>query len=322
MMKLPVGIEAWSGWSGGARRAVSCLLLLSCLGGANRSEAKLNVVATTADFGVLAEEIGGKAVKVTVLAKPTEDPHFVDAKPSFMVKLNRADLLIDGGAELELGWLPSLVQGARNRNIAKGQPGRLSAAEGMRLMGIPTELDRSKGDIHAMGNPHFMVDPVRSRQVADRIADAFCGLDAKSCGLYRANLAEFHRKLDAKLEEWESALSPFKGRSLVAYHDSWGYFAERFGLRLDLFLEPKPGIPPTPSHLAAVARQMKEENARVILLDPYVNRKTAERLAESTGAKVIDVTHFPGGVQGATNGYLELMDYLVTQVATALNDSK
>lgn len=310
------------GLSKSAVQAAVCLFVMWCLGSAEPAQAKLRVVATTADFGALASEIGGKEVDVTVLAKPTEDPHFVDAKPSFIVKLNRADLLIEGGAELEVGWLPPLVQGARNEKIAKGQPGRLSSAEGMKLTGVPMELDRSKGDIHAAGNPHYMIDPVRARAVADRIADTLCRLDPGACVHFKANLERFHRELDAKMSEWQAALNPFRGRPLVAYHDSWVYFTDRFGLKLELFLEPKPGIPPTPTHLADVAARMKEERARVILVEPYVNRKTAERVAENTGSTVVDMTHFPGGIRATEGGYIRMMDHLVKRVAEALGETE
>lgn len=282
------------------------------------AQAKLDVVATTPDLGSIAKEIGGDKVDVLTLAKPTEDPHFVDAKPSFILKLNRADVLIEGGAELEIGWLPALLEQARNPKLAPGAPGHVACAQGIQLLEVPSTLDRSKGDIHAAGNPHYLVDPVNARAVAQRIADAFCAQDAKNNDAYRANLKKFTDALDAKLVEWQKTLEPYRGQQLVAYHNSWLYFANRFGLKIELFLEPKPGVPPTPSHLAEVITKMKEDHVHVIMVDVYLNRRTAETVAGKTGATVVDVTQFPGGIKGTEGGYLPLMDYLVGSISRAL----
>lgn len=282
------------------------------------AEAKLNVVATTPDLGAIAREVGGDKIDLTTLSRPTEDPHFVDARPSFVVKLRKADVLVEGGAELELGWLPPLLENARNPKLETGAPGHVAASQGIQLLEVPATLDRSKGDIHAAGNPHFLIDPLNAKAVAQHICDAFCQIDAKSADAYRANLKKFTGDLEAKLVVWQKALAPYKGQHVVTYHNSWPYFGERFGLKIDLFLEPKPGIPPTPGHLAEVQAKMKEENARVIIVDPYLNRRTAETVARNTGAVVLDVTQFPGGVKGTDGGYIQLLDHLVTSLAKAL----
>lgn len=282
------------------------------------AQAKLNVVATTADFGSIASAIGGDKVEVVTLARPTEDPHFVDAKPSFAVKLNHADVLVEGGAELEIGWLPPLLDNARNTKLESGKPSHIACNAGVQLLEVPTSLDRSKGDIHAAGNPHFMTDPANARIVAQHIAQSLSEVDPKSAATYQANLKKFTDQLDAKMAEWQKTMAPFKGQEVVAYHNSWPYFAERFGLKMDLFMEPKPGIPPTPAHLADVITRMKAANAHVVIVDPYLNRKTAETVARNTGAEVVDVTQFPGGVKGTESGYIAMMDYLVNSIAKAL----
>ncbi len=284
--------------------------------------AKLNVVATTPDLASIAREIGGDKIALTTLAKPTEDPHFVDARPSFIVKLNHADVLIEGGAELEIGWLPALLDQARNEKIVPGAPGHVNCAKGVQLLDVPATLDRSRGDIHAAGNPHFAISPSNGKIIAQNIADAFAENDPPNAETYRANLKVFTAALDAKLVEWQKTLAPFKGRSLVAYHDSWPYFAREFGLKIELFLEPKPGIPPTPAHLAEVILKMKEESARVIIVDPYLNRRTADTVARETGATVVPVTQFPGGLKGTEGGYIQLVDQLVNSLATALAATK
>lgn len=289
---------------------------------ASNSYAKLNVVATTPDIAAIAREIGGDAITLTTLAKPTEDPHFVDAKPSFIVKLNRADMLIEGGAELEIGWLPALLDQSRNDKLAAGVPGHVLCSQGVHLLEVPATLDRSKGDIHAAGNPHYLTDPVNAQIVAKNIADALCALDDKSAETYRANLKKFTDVIDAKLIEWQKTLAPFRGQEVVSYHDSWPYFSQRFGLKMDLFLEPKPGIPPTPAHLAQVITKMKQDNSHVIIVDPYLNLKTAETVARNTDATVVPVTQFPGGVKGTEGGYIQMMDYLVNSIAQALGKTK
>jgi zinc/manganese transport system substrate-binding protein len=300
-------------------------LLLGCLLLAALCEpalAKLNVVATTPDLASIASAIGGDNITLTVLAKPTEDPHFVDAKPSLILKLNRADVVIEGGAELEIGWLPRLLDESRNAKLAAGAPGHVACAQGVSLKEIPATLDRSKGDIHAAGNPHYLVDPANAKIVARNIAEAFCALDDKSAAVYRANLQKFTDALDAKLVAWQKKLEPFKGQQVAAYHNSWLYFGDRFGLNIDIFLEPKPGVPPTPRHLAEVIVKMKQDKVHVILVDPYLDRRTAETVAAKTDATVVDVAQFPGGIKGTEGGYIALMDYLVDSVAKALAAKK
>lgn len=300
-------------------KSLFCSLVLA-LGLSTTAHARMKVVTTTPDFAVVAMAIGGDRVDVTALAKPTEDPHFVDAKPSMILKLNNADVLIEGGAELEIGWLPALLQSARNSRIAIGAPGRVLASEVIELLEVPSTLDRSRGDIHALGNPHYMTDPVNALQVARRIAEVFGKLDGASREVYRANLKKFSDALEAKMADWQHQLAPFKGKHVVAYHNSWPYFARRFGLQIDLFLEPKPGLPPTPAHLAEVISKMKENGARVIIVEPYLNRHTAETVARHTGATVIDVAYFPGGIKGTEGDYFKLMDYLVTSLAKTLGE--
>jgi zinc/manganese transport system substrate-binding protein len=286
------------------------------------AQAKLNVVATTPDLAAIAREIGGDRIQITTLAKPTEDPHFVDAKPSFIVKLNHADVLLEGGAELESGWLPALLDQSRNPRIAAGAPGHVPCAQGIPLLEVPSTLDRSRGDIHAAGNPHYLVDPINARLVAQLLAEAFCRLDGKSSPVYQANLKQFTNALEAMLVGWQQTLKPFAGRQIAAYHNSWLYFGRRFDLKIDLFLEPKPGVPPTPAHLAEMITTMKNNHVRAIIVDPYLDRRTAETVAAQTGATVVDVTQFPGGVKGTEGGYLAMMDYLVKALSRALAGQK
>src|ERR1700686_2158793 len=194
------------------------LILSVICASAFAAHAKLNVVATLPDFGSIAREIGGDKVDVTVLAKATEDPHFVDARPSFVVSLRSADVLIDGGAELEIGWLPPLLQNARNPKIETGKPGRVIASQGIRLMNVPSNVTRAAGDVHALGNPHFMTDPIIAKAVAQHIAQSFSAVDSANAASYDANYKKFESTINAKLQQWGAAMLPYKGQSVVAYH--------------------------------------------------------------------------------------------------------
>jgi zinc/manganese transport system substrate-binding protein len=281
------------------------------------AQAKLKVVATLPDFGSLAREVGGDKIDLVVLAKPTEDPHFVDARPSFVVSLRNADVLIDGGAELELGWLPPLLQNARNPKIEVDKPGRVQASQGIRLMNVPTNVTRAAGDVHALGNPHFCVDPIIAKAIAQHIAKSFAAVDSPNAAFYDANYKRFEATVNAKLQGWGAIMQTFQGEHVVAYHDSWPYFAHRFGMDIDVFLEPKPGIPPSPSHLTEVIQKMKEFHIKAIIVEPYHDRRIAEKVARSTNAKVIDFSQFPGGIPG-TDDYVSLIDQLVKRLADAL----
>jgi zinc/manganese transport system substrate-binding protein len=288
---------------------------------ASSATAQIRVVATTPDLAALAREIGGSAVSVVALAKPTEDPHFVDAKPSHIVTLNRADVLIEGGAELELGWLPPLLESSRNAKIGAGAPGRVVASNGIRMLEVPSSFDRSKGDVHSLGNPHFLMDPANVKTVARNIASRFSRVDTKSASAYAANLARFNSRIDAKTAEWQRALAPFRGSKIVTYHKDFVYFASRFGLTIVDELEPKPGIAPSPAHLARVISDMKSQNVKVVLLQPYQNRRTAETVARRTGAAVLEMPQQPGAKPG-TASYFGMMDYLVNTLAGAFRGRK
>jgi ABC-type Zn uptake system ZnuABC Zn-binding protein ZnuA len=297
------------------------LALVAIAATASSAAAQIRVVATTPDLASVAREIGGDKVSVIALAKPTEDPHYVDAKPSHIVTLNRADALIEGGAELELGWLPPLLENSRNSKISAGAPGRIVASDGVKMLEIPTSFDRSKGDVHSLGNPHFMIDPVTVRIVARNIASHFAQIDPKNTATYNGNLSRFNTKLDAKYAEWQKELAPYRGARIVTYHKDFVYFADRFGLNIVDELEPKPGIAPSPAHLAQVIGKMKAGNAKVILVQPFQNRKTAETVARQTGATVLDTPEQPGAASN-TNTYFDMMDNLVGTLAKGLGAQK
>ena len=289
------------------------LALAAPLAGA---EERLKVLATTADLAAIAVAVGGDAAEVNVVARPTEDPHFVDAKPSFIRVLNQADVLIEGGAALEAGWLPPLVDSARNPRIAVGGQGRIVASDAIQLKDVPTRLDRSQGDVHPYGNPHYLLDPVNGGLVAGAIARGLCAVDGTRCETYTANAARLTAALDAKMPEWQQALAPARGQKIVTYHKNFDYLAERFGLEVVGNLEPKPGIPPSPTHLAELVPRMQAAKVRAILIEPYRERQTPDFVASKTGAQIVVLPIMPEG-----RDYIAFIDQDVRTLAKALAPS-
>jgi zinc/manganese transport system substrate-binding protein len=286
------------------------------------AQAKLNVVATLPDFAAIAQEIGGSMVKVTGIAKGTEDAHFVDARPSFVRVLNQADVLIEGGAELEIGWLPPLVDSARNAKILADAPGHVVLSRYLRLLEIPSgPVDRSMGDIHPLGNPHFWLDPASGRIIATVLTERFGQLDSANAGLYQANLKKFTDRLDQKTAEWSKLMEPYRGAKVVAYHRSYDYFLERYGLVLLATIEPKPGIEPSPSYINRLVGSLKGTGVKLILIEPFRPHKTPEYLAKAVGAKVLVLPEKVGGNEQANN-YFNLLDYDIAQITAALRESK
>ncbi len=285
-------------------------------------QAKLNVVATLPDYGAIAEAVGGDQVKVTSLARGTEDPHFIDARPSYIRVLNQADVLLEGGAEMEVGWLPALVNNARNPKILGAAPGHVLMARGIELIGVPPiPVDRSMGDVHPAGNPHFSHDPANGRIMATHLAEVFTKLDSANGYIYQANLKRFLEQLDKKLAEWTTAMAPLRGTKVVTYHKSYDYFAARFGLEVVGQIEPKPGIEPSPSHINALIPRVKEAGAKLVLIEPNRPRKTPQYVADAIGAKLVIVPGMVGGNEKIKD-YFGLFDYDVAQIIAALKEQK
>jgi len=293
------------------------ILMSLAVGGIMSAHAALEVVATTPDLGAIAQAVGGDKIHVTSLARGTEDPHFVDAKPSFARVLNKADVLIEGGAELEIGWLPPLVDNARNRKIVRGAEGRIDASEGISLLEVPQKLDRSEGDVHAVGNPHYTLSPQNGKIIAQHLAEKLAKLDPANAAAYAQNSKAFVAALDAKVAEWTALLKPVQDVKVVAYHKSFEYFAQSFGLNVVGYIEPKPGIEPSPTHINALIPKMKAEGVKLIIMEPNRPRKTPDYVANVIGAKVVLLPLLVGGNSEATD-YLKLIDYDVKAVVQAL----
>ena len=282
------------------------------------AQAKLNVVATLPDFGAIAEEVGGDKVKVTSIARGTEDQHFVDARPSYVRVLNQADVLIEGGAELEVGWLPPLVNGARNSKILSDAPGHVVLSRSIQLLEVPTSpVDRSMGDVHPFGNPHFSMDPANGKIIAARLAETFSALDPANAEFYRANLQKFNERLDKKLAEWTKLMEPYHGTKVVTYHKSFNYFLERFGLELAGTIEPKPGVEPSPSYVNSLIPKLKSEGVKIVIIEPFRPRKTPEYVAQAVGAKLLLLPGSVGGNEKAKD-YFAVFDYNIQSLVNAL----
>ena len=300
------------------KNVFSNIAFAALLGSTLSAQAKLNVVATLPDFGAIAQEIGGDKVKVTSIARGTEDAHFVDARPSFIRVLNQADVLAEGGAELEIGWLPPLVNGARNARILADAPGHLVLSRAIRLLDAPTgPIDRSMGDVHPLGNPHYWLDPANGKIIAAQFAETFSKLDSANAAFYQATLQKFQERLEKKIAEWTKLMEPYRGTKVVTYHKSFEYFAGRFGLDVVGQLEPKPGIEPSPTHINALIPRAKEQGVKLVLIEPFRPRKTPNYVAESIGAKLLILPTSVGGNEKVKD-YFSLLDYDINQIITVL----
>ncbi len=282
------------------------------------SAKNLNVVTTTEDLASIVSEIGKSHVDVLSIAKGYQDAHFVDAKPSFLLKLKKADLLVVVGLELEVGWLPSLLTNARNPRILPGAAGFMESSEGCDILQKPTgAIDRSMGDIHPEGNPHFWLDPENGRVIARHAAHKLAELDPANAADYEANLASFEATLTQKEKSWSAIAAGIKGTKVITYHNSFPNFAKAFGLDIVNHVEPKPGIPPSPGHVQNLIAQVKKEKVPLLLIEPYFDDKLPRKIGAEAGAQVLI---FPPSVGGVTQvkSYFDLFDYDLGLIAKAL----
>jgi len=300
------------------RLAAALLLAATATVSPASAKADLQIVTSLQDFASIAQSIGGDHVETFALAKGYQDPHFVDAKPSFVLRLSRADLLIVAGLELEIGYLPPLIDQSRNAKIHVGSPGYLDASTSCEILERPTTVvTRAMGDVHPYGNPHYWTDPENGRRIARAIAAKLSELDPPHAADYQRNLAAFEQKLTAKEVEWEAAMAPYANTKVITFHNSWPNFAERFHLDVVGHVEPKPGIPPTPSHTLEIINQMKNEGIRLILVEPYFDLKTPNYIAAQSGGRVVRLYPSVGGEKEITD-YFALFDTDIAAIAGAL----
>jgi zinc/manganese transport system substrate-binding protein len=277
----------------------------------------IKVVTTTTDLKSITELIGGDKVSVSSIATGYQNPHFVDPKPSYIISLSKADMFVTVGLDLETGWSPQLLTSSRNNKIQKGSAGYVDASIGVTLYQVPSSVNRGEGDIHIYGNPHYWLDPMNGKTIARNIADGLERVDPANKAVYEANLQTFNAKIDAKMKEWQSKMAAFKGSKIIAYHNEWVYFETRFGLQIVDFMEPKPGIPPTPSQIVKVIREIKDNKVKVIISSPYFTTSSSDVVSKQTGAKELTLATSVGGFDSIKD-YYSLFDYNIAQLTAAL----
>ena len=285
------------------------------------AQSKLNVMTTTEDLAAIAREVGGDRITVEAMARGYQDPHFVEAKPSFILKLQKADVLVAVGRELEIGWLPPLIQQSRNGRIQPGAEGYLDASLTAQILEIPTgQITRAMGDVHPQGNPHYWLDPENGKRVAQALAEKFGQMRPDDRATFQQRLTDFTTRLDAAEKRWLAQMAPYKGTKMVTYHRSFPNFAERFGLVIIGYVEPRPGIPPTPQHTLDLINEMKRQNVKLVLVEPYFDLKTPNAIGRETGAQVLVMPPSVGGVKDVSD-YFKLFDYDINLVVDAIKKS-
>jgi zinc/manganese transport system substrate-binding protein len=296
---------------------VAITALVAMLGPAT-AFAAVNVVTSTQDLAAIVTEVGGNKVSVEAMAKGYQDPHFVEAKPSFIIKLHGADLLVAVGRELEIGWLPPLITQSRNAKIQPGAPGYLDASLTAKILDVPTgQVTRAMGDVHPQGNPHFWLDPRNGRLIAQAVQAKLTELDRADAAYFAQRYSDFDRRLSEAEKRWQAAMAPYKGLKVVTYHRSWPNFADAFGLDVIGYVEPKPGIPPSPAHTLELEQQMKAQNVKIVLVEPYFDLKTPNAIGRDTGAEILVMPPSVGGVK-EVNDYFQLFDYDINLLVNAI----
>ena len=297
---------------------LTCLVLvLSPLASPVEPADKLRVVTTIPDLKSLAEAVGGDGVEVDTLARGTQNTHEAEVRPTMMLKVRRADALIVNGLDLDV-WADAVVRGANNARVIRGAPGFIDVSRGIPLLEVPTtRVDRSMGDVHPLGNPHYTLDPGLAPIITQNIVEGLARLAPEHRAAFEQNRQAFLGRLDQALTAWMKTMEAFKGERVVVYHPLWIYFLTRFGLTQAAALEDRPGIPASPGHLTRVIQQMKNERIKVILVEPWNDQKLASRVAGEAGARAIVMASSVGAVKGADH-YIAAMDYNVNTLAQAL----
>ena len=304
------------------RSIITVAAVAALTAGEAHAQSKLNVVTSTEDLASITREVGGDRVNVSALARGYQDPHFVEPKPSFILAVNRANLYIAVGRELEIGWLSPLLTSSRNARIQPGAAGYLDASLNVRILEIPTgQITRAMGDVHPLGNPHYWLDPGNGRRIAQAVRDKLSELAPDGRAYFTERYDDFDKRLAAGEQRWDAAMAPYRGTKLVTYHRSWPNFMDRFGLEVIGYVEPKPGIPPSPSHILALIEEMKRQNVKLIVVEPYFSLKTPQSVANQVGGgRVLVLAPSVGGAKEATD-YFKLFDYDVNLLATAIKAS-
>jgi len=300
-------------------RALVFSLIAALIGSGSLAAAeKLNVVTATQDPASLTREVGGDRVEVTSIGKGYQDPHFIEPKPSFLLLLRKADLLEVVGLDLEIGWLPPLLEQSRNPKILPGAAAYLDLSRGVEILDRPAgAINRSMGDVHPFGNPHYWLDPANAVRMAIQIQQKLAELRPGDAAYFAQRLNDFKLRINDANKRWLADMAPYRGAKIVTYHPSWPNFVKHFGLQVAGTIEPKPGIPPSPSHTLEIINLIKQQNIKVIIMEPYFDRKTPDFIAEKAGAKVVVLYPSVGGKSGLDD-YFKLFDANVNELLKAL----
>ncbi len=285
------------------------------------ADSKIRIMTATTDLASLAQGIGGDKVDVEAVARGYQDPHFVDPKPSFLLKLSKAELLIVVGLELEIGWLPPLITQSSNPRIQVGAPGYFDASRFARILELPTgQVTRAEGDVHPLGNPHYWLDPDNGLRIAKGIQNKISEMRPNEAAYFAERYDAFAQRLKQSDQQWQAQMKPYAGRKVVTYHRSWPNFAEHFGLNVVGYVEPRPGIPPSPQHTVELIGQMKRDAVKVIMVEPYFDLKTPNSIARDTGAVVVVLMPSVGGEKEITD-YFKLFDYDIAKLKKAFDET-
>lgn len=280
---------------------------------------KLKVVTTIADLASITSEVGGDRVEVTSIARGYQDPHFVEPKPSFLLSLRNADLLEVVGLDLEIGWLPPLLDQSRNANIRPGAKGYLDLSRGVEILDRPTgTVNRSMGDVHAGGNPHYWLDPANAVRIAMQVAAKLKELRPEDAQYFEQRLNTFKHRMNDANKRWMAMMAPYRGTKIVTYHRSWSNFVKRFGLDVVGFVEPKPGVPPSPSHTFELINLMRDQKVKAIVMEPYFDSKTPQSIADKANAKLVVLYPSVGGAKSGADDYFSTFELNVTNLIKAL----
>ena len=298
------------------RLIAACAAALALAGGSAAADT-LRVVTTTTDLKALTEVVGGRLVEVDSLARGTQNPHDLEARPSLMVKVRRADVLVTNGLDLD-NWVDTVVQGANNPRVVRGAAGWIDASRGIPVLDVPTtRVDRSMGDVHPLGNPHYTLDPGMAPIATQNILEGLARAAPQHRAALEKNRTDFLARLDTAMAQWTKTLEPFRGAKLVTYHAVWNYFFARFGLVQAGAIEDRPGIPPTPGHLTQLIRRMKDDKVKVVIVEPWNDQKLAARVAEEAGARALVLAAGVGALKG-TDDFMAMAAYNVNTLAQAL----
>lgn len=298
-------------------RAFLAVILLLCSALPVRADV-LEIVTTTPDLADAVRGVGGSRVQVQSLCVGYQNPHQVETRPSYLRTLAKADAFLQTGLDLEVAWVPELLRGSRNSRIMPGGPGFLDASSGIRVLEVPRgQVDRTMGDVHPMGNPHYTMDPTNMKIVARNVTGFLKRLDPAGSAAYDAGYRSYWSALDAADRRWKAQMAPFRGTPMVTWHSTWPYFAAHFGLQVIGHIEPQPGISPSPAHLNRLSALMKDKKVRIIVMETWFPENVAQAVARQTGARVLRLPVLPGGVPG-TGSYVQMMDHVVSKLVEAL----